>query len=108
MDAFKHFLHFILHSLNDEKHGIEPDIILTHSKFKAMFKKRLTVAHPLIVVPGNSIPVAKRDADGIVRSRQIHIVQPPCSIRRIYNRFSPGTVVYRNASLNGCLVGSVQ
>ena len=46
--------------------------------------------------------------DCIVCSRKVNVLDSSCSICRVYDRFSFGTVVYRDTSLNCFFVGCIQ
>ena len=72
------------------------------------FQKGLAVHHTLVVVFCNSFAVAKCNNDCIVCSRKVNVLDSSCSICRVYDRFSFGTVVYRDTSLNCFFVGCIQ
>ena len=72
------------------------------------FQKGLAVHHTLVVVFCNSFAVAKCNNDCIVCSCKVNVLDSSCSVSGIYDRFSLGTVVNRDTSLDSCLVGSIQ
>ena len=74
--------------------------------FHTSLHQSLHVHHTFIIVFCNSFTVAKSDNDCIVSSCNINITDSSCSISG--DRFSFGTIVYRNTSFDSCNVGSIQ